>query len=140
MKQVKKYTQKQQITRLMKDNQNLFNMIMQLGQEVNQIGQLTEVTLNILKQQDNYPELVEKMQAKLAEHSEQQEKERATAEQGTQETSTSDAKKEYITDDDGKGAIDYGDEHEERMDIIGQNGNTGEHYAADFAKQIEERD
>ena len=114
-REVKKYTTKQQITRLMKDNQNLFNMLMQLGQEVQSIGQMTEVTLNILKQVENYPELVEKMQVQLKEHQAKIDAERSeqvaempvTAEAVTPETSTLGATKEYITDEDGGGAIDY---------------------------------
>ena len=111
MRQAKKYTQKQLISRLVTENGQQMNMIMQLAQEVQQIGQLAEASLNILKQMDNYEELLEQMKAKLdAERSEQAAEMPVTAEPVTPETSTSTAQKEYITDADGKGAIDFGDE------------------------------
>ena len=111
---VKQHTTKQMIANLSKENQWQTQTIMQLGQEVQNIGQLAEVTLNILKQLKDYPELVEKMQAEMKKHQEKIDAERSeqaadlpvTAEQVTPETSTSTVKKESSTED----VIDFGDE------------------------------
>ena len=109
-REAKKYTQKQQIAALAQENQRLFGLVIQLSREVQQVGQMTEVTLNIVKQLENYPDLVEKMQEELkkydAEQKEEVDPELVDAELATQETSTI-ASKQYITDEDGKGAIDY---------------------------------
>ena len=107
-REAKKYTQKQQIAALAQENQRLFGLVIQLSREVQQVGQMTEVTLNIVKQLENYPDLVEKMQEELkkydAEQKEEVDPELVDAELATQETSIT-ASKKFITDDDGKGAI-----------------------------------
>ena len=125
MKQQKKHTQKQEVAALQKENQRLFGLMIQLSQEIQQVGQMCEVTLNIVKQLEDYDNLVVKMKEKLAEHEAQLAQEAAAAEASTQETSTSTAPLDYgdegglkaVTaneasvnygiEDDGTGYVDY---------------------------------
>ena len=73
------------------------------------LGGMTQTILAVLKDMPGYEEAVLKMKEK-------------------EEKAEVEASKEHIIDEDGKGAIDYTAEDEARMDVIGQNGNTGEHY------------
>ena len=78
MKTQKKHTQKQQIARLAQENQRLFGLLIQLSNEIQGIGMMSETTLQVLKKMPNYDECVEAFKA---------EREAADAKASTQETS-----------------------------------------------------
>ena len=78
MKQQKKHTQKQTIAALAKENQQMFGMLIQLSQEIQYIGGMSETTLQVLKKMEGYDKAVEDFK---------EEQEAADAKPGTQETS-----------------------------------------------------
>ena len=61
MKQPKKYTNKQMIEKLSKENGQTFSLLMQLAQEVNKLGGMTQTMLAVMKELPGYEESVEKM-------------------------------------------------------------------------------
>ena len=105
MRQQKKQTQKEQIAALAKENKRMFGFLIQLSQEVQFIGGMGETTLNVLKQMDNYEELVEKMKESLPSQDTQEESQSPLTEE-----------KEYNVHnieeptEDLKANIDFGDE------------------------------
>ena len=105
MRQEKKHTTKQQIAALAKENKQMFGLLIQLSQEVQFIGGMGETTLNVLKQMDNYEELVEKMKESLPSQDTQEESQSPLTEE-----------KEYNVHnieeptEDLKANIDFGDE------------------------------
>ena len=108
MKQAKKYTQKQQLAALAKENSKTFSLLIQLSQELQFLGQRQETMLTMMKELPGYENALTLLKEK---------QEKAEAEK---------------TKEEGEEKVDiiYGDEEEQRMNVIGQNGNTGEHYDA----------
>ena len=102
MKQPKKYTNQQLIAALSKENGKTFSLLMQLAQEVQGIGSMTQTMLAVIKEMPGYEKAVEKLK---------------TA------NDVSDS-----TQEESKSALKDVDEDAERLRVIGQNGNTGEHY------------
>ena len=102
---------------------------MQLSQELQFIGSKLETLNRVCHDLPGFDAALETIKAEMA-----------AAEKS--EPAAGESKDLKITNveepvEDIKG-ISYGDEDEKRMDVIGQNGNTGEHYAQEFAKQIQD--
>ena len=57
----KKHTQKQLIERLSKENGKTFSLLMQLAQEVNNIGGMTQTMLTVMKELPGYEDAVKKL-------------------------------------------------------------------------------
>lgn len=60
----KKHTAKQKFAALEKQNQQLFSMMIQLSQEIQMIGGMSQTTLQVLKEFEGYEDAVEAMKAK----------------------------------------------------------------------------
>ena len=107
MKKLKKHTQKQKIAQLDKQVSQTFGLMIQLSQEVQHLGGMFQTMLEVMKEMPGYDAAVETAQKNA-------------------ESALESTKQESVQEETP--VLEYGDEQEKRMDIIGQNGNTGEHY------------
>ncbi len=73
MKTQKKYTQVQRMAAIEKQNQQLFSMLIQLGQEVQMVGGMSQTTLQVLKEMDGYEVAAEAFKKKVEEAKAQEE-------------------------------------------------------------------